>query len=107
VGHVEAGLRTGDPDYPFPEEMNRRITSALAHHHFAPTERARQNLLAEGIAESAILVTGNTVIDALLEVVALKPSRAPKLPRRGGGLRLGAGPRQQTFEGRHVHTPRV
>jgi UDP-N-acetylglucosamine 2-epimerase (non-hydrolysing) len=97
VGHVEAGLRTGDPDYPFPEEMNRRITSALTRHHFAPTERARQNLLAEGIAESAILVTGNTVIDALLEVVALKPSRAPKLPLRGRRLILVTAHRRENF----------
>lgn len=97
IGHVEAGLRTGDPDYPFPEEMNRRITSALARHHFAPTERARQNLLAEGIADSAIRVTGNTVIDALLEVVALKPSRAPKLPLRGKRLILVTAHRRENF----------
>jgi UDP-N-acetylglucosamine 2-epimerase (non-hydrolysing) len=69
VGHVEAGLRTGDIYAPWPEEMNRRLTSAIAACHFAPTERSRDNLLAEGIASTKILVTGNTVIDALHEVV--------------------------------------
>jgi UDP-N-acetylglucosamine 2-epimerase (non-hydrolysing) len=65
VGHVEAGLRTGDPLAPWPEEMNRRLTGALANLHFAPTDRARRNLLAEGVDDRAICVTGNTVIDAL------------------------------------------
>lgn len=68
VGHVEAGLRTGDMEAPWPEEANRRLTAPLALHHFAPTERSRNNLLAENIAAERILVTGNTVIDALLEV---------------------------------------
>lgn len=68
VGHVEAGLRTGDMRAPWPEEMNRRLTAPLADLHFAPTERSRANLLAEGIAATAIHVTGNTVIDALLSV---------------------------------------
>lgn len=67
-GHVEAGLRTGDFYNPFPEEMNRVLASRLAHWHFAPTERSRQNLLREGIKEEQIFVTGNTVIDALLTV---------------------------------------
>ncbi|MDQ7980503.1 UDP-N-acetylglucosamine 2-epimerase (non-hydrolyzing) [Paraburkholderia sp. SARCC-3016] len=71
VGHVEAGLRTGDLLSPWPEEANRKLTGALAALHFAPTERARQNLLAEGIDDARIVVTGNTVIDALLEVRAL------------------------------------
>ena len=97
VGHVEAGLRTGDPDYPYPEEVNRRITSVLARHHFAPTERARKNLLAEGVPDSTILVTGNTVIDALLEVAAMKPSRAPKLPLRGKRLILVTAHRRENF----------
>ena len=69
LGHVEAGLRTGNLQAPFPEEMNRRLAGMLARHHFAPTERARDNLLAEGVAADRILVTGNTVIDALLTVV--------------------------------------
>jgi UDP-N-acetylglucosamine 2-epimerase (non-hydrolysing) len=97
VGHVEAGLRTGDPDYPYPEEVNRRITSVLARHHFAPTERARRNLLAENVAEESIVVTGNTVIDALLEVAAMKPSRAPKLPLRGRRLILVTAHRRENF----------
>lgn len=69
VGHVEAGLRTGDIYAPFPEEMNRRLTGCIADFHFAPTDGARTNLLAEGISEKQIYVTGNTVIDALLQVV--------------------------------------
>ncbi|WP_414647940.1 non-hydrolyzing UDP-N-acetylglucosamine 2-epimerase [Desulfitobacterium sp.] len=66
VGHVEAGLRTGDKYSPFPEEMNRKLTGAIADLHFAPTNTAKQNLLREGVAEAKIFVTGNTVIDALL-----------------------------------------
>ena len=69
VGHVEAGLRTGDKYAPWPEEMNRRLTGAVADLHFAPTEQSRQNLLNEGVDDAHILVTGNTVIDALLQVV--------------------------------------
>lgn len=68
IGHVEAGLRTGDMRNPFPEEANRVITSRLARWHFAPTEEARQNLLHDGVPDAHILVTGNTVIDALLQV---------------------------------------
>ena len=69
VGHVEAGLRTYNINSPFPEEMNRQITSIVTSFHFAPTENARQNLLAENVADESITVTGNTVIDALLSVV--------------------------------------
>lgn len=65
VGHVEAGLRTEDKYNPFPEEINRRLTDAVADYCFAPTENARQNLMREGIGEDRIFVTGNTVIDAL------------------------------------------
>jgi UDP-N-acetylglucosamine 2-epimerase (non-hydrolysing) len=65
VGHVEAGLRTHDKHQPFPEEINRRVAGVVADLHFAPTPRARENLLREGVADSAIQVTGNTVIDAL------------------------------------------
>ena len=72
-GHVEAGLRTGDLDNPFPEEMNRRVAGCLARWHFVPTESARQNLLREGIDPAAIHVTGNTVIDALLSVSDRRP----------------------------------
>ncbi|MFH0785093.1 MAG: UDP-N-acetylglucosamine 2-epimerase (non-hydrolyzing), partial [Pseudomonadota bacterium] len=71
VGHVEAGLRTGNIYSPWPEEMNRRITGAITTYHFAPTDRSRANLLVEGVDDSKILVTGNTVIDALLETVGL------------------------------------
>jgi UDP-N-acetylglucosamine 2-epimerase (non-hydrolysing) len=67
-GHVEAGLRTGDKRRPFPEEINRRIADVVADLYFAPTERARRALLSESVASENILVTGNTVIDALLEV---------------------------------------
>ena len=68
VGHVEAGLRTGDLSAPFPEEANRSLVGRLAQYHFAPTELSRQNLLSESIDDQQITVTGNTVIDALLWV---------------------------------------
>jgi len=68
VGHVEAGLRTYDKYSPFPEEINRVLTGHIAELHFAPTERNRQNLLAERISDDDIVITGNTVIDALLQV---------------------------------------
>ena len=68
IGHVEAGLRSGRLDAPFPEEANRSIVSRIADLHFAPTDRARDNLVAEGIDPGQIYVTGNTVIDALLAV---------------------------------------
>lgn len=68
VGHVEAGLRTGDLEAPFPEEANRSMVSRIANWHFAPTEKSRQNLLAEAVPDFSIEVTGNTVIDALLMV---------------------------------------
>jgi len=69
VGHVEAGLRTYDINSPFPEELNRQITSRIATLHFAPTRISRQNLLDEKVLDSQIYVTGNTVIDALLSMV--------------------------------------
>lgn len=69
VGHVEAGLRTGNKFAPWPEEINRRITGVLADIHFAPTPKAQANLLAEGVKANTVHVTGNTVIDALLDVV--------------------------------------
>lgn len=69
VGHVEAGLRTYNIYSPWPEEMNRQITGRIATYHFAPTQLSRRNLLAEGIDDSSITVTGNTVIDALHIVV--------------------------------------
>lgn len=69
VGHVEAGLRTGNIYSPWPEEGNRKLTGAIAAIHFAPTDTSKDNLLREGVAENTIIVTGNTVIDALLQVV--------------------------------------
>lgn len=78
VGHVEAGLRTHNIYSPWPEEMNRQITGRIATYHFAPTILSKQNLLAEGIKESSIFVTGNTVIDALY-MVTEKIKNEPKL----------------------------
>ena len=69
VCHVEAGLRTNNKSSPFPEEINRQITSRICDYHFAPTENSKINLLKENISESSILITGNTVIDALLKSV--------------------------------------
>jgi len=73
LGHVEAGLRTGDKWQPFPEEINRRVAGVTADLHFTPTEQARQNLLREGVVPESILVTGNPVIDALHWVASLPP----------------------------------
>jgi UDP-N-acetylglucosamine 2-epimerase (non-hydrolysing) len=69
-GHVEAGLRTDNKFDPFPEELNRRLTGQLTDLHFAPTEKSKENLLREGIKPEAVYLTGNTVIDALQQVVA-------------------------------------
>lgn len=76
VGHVEAGLRTGNIYSPWPEEMNRKVASAVAELHFAPTERSRANLLSENVSDQRIFVTGNTVIDALGDVTAMIASDA-------------------------------
>lgn len=84
-GHVEAGLRTHDPYYPFPEEINRTLTGGLTRFHFAPTQTARENLLREGIADDRIHVTGNTVIDALFKTLERVKDRPPEAPN---GLRL-------------------
>ncbi len=78
VGHLEAGLRTNDKEHPFPEEMNRRLTSAIADLHFAPTETAKRALLAEHCPPERIFVTGNSVIDALR--IALQRRYTPRLP---------------------------
>ncbi|MEM6485894.1 MAG: UDP-N-acetylglucosamine 2-epimerase (non-hydrolyzing) [Pseudomonadota bacterium] len=80
VGHVEAGLRTGNMLSPWPEEANRRVTGCLTSHHFAPTQRAKDNLLAENVDSSRILITGNTVIDALLRVQRLVASDENSVP---------------------------
>ena len=79
VGHVEAGLRTRNKYSPFPEEINRTLTGRLAELHFAPTDTSRENLLAESTAQFKIWVTGNTVIDALLDTVRDDYSFAPEL----------------------------
>jgi UDP-N-acetylglucosamine 2-epimerase (non-hydrolysing) len=76
VAHVEAGLRTNDKHNPFPEEINRRLTSQITDLHFAPTELSRQNLLKEGVADGRILVTGNTCIDALFCMLKKRPEAA-------------------------------
>jgi UDP-N-acetylglucosamine 2-epimerase (non-hydrolysing) len=87
VGHVEAGLRTGDLDQPFPEEMNRRVTTVVSTLHFAPTEAARHALLAEGVHADRVVLTGNTVIDALLQSIrsdyVFEEPKLRGLPRTG------------------------
>jgi UDP-N-acetylglucosamine 2-epimerase (non-hydrolysing) len=85
VAHIEAGLRTGNIYSPWPEEINRRLTGSIARFHFAPTEQAKQNLLAESVAKENIYVTGNTVIDALLEItqkIGADPFLAAELANR-------------------------
>ena len=108
VAHVEAGLRTGNPHAPWPEEMNRRLTTGLADLHFPPTEEARRNLLAEGVDPARVTVTGNTVIDALLDALALldgDPARAAAIeralppPAPGKRLILVTGHRRENFAG--------
>ena len=90
IGHVEAGLRSGDPQAPFPEEQHRRMVDQLARWHFAPTPRARQNLLSEGHAPEQIHVTGNTGVDALrwLERRIAQPERVAELDAYLQGLGL-------------------
>ena len=80
VGHVEAGLRTGDKYSPYPEEMNRKLAGVLTDLHFAPTATARQNLLKENVEAGSVFVTGNTVIDALLATVKPEFRFADELP---------------------------
>ena len=108
VAHLEAGLRTGNIHSPWPEEMNRRLTTHIADLHFPPTEQSRQNLLREGIDQSRIVVTGNTVIDALFDALAIldaDPARAAEidrvLPRFDPNKRLilVTGHRRENFEG--------
>jgi UDP-N-acetylglucosamine 2-epimerase (non-hydrolysing) len=101
VGHVEAGLRTHDPRQPFPEEGNRRVAGCLADLHFAPTERARANLLREGVSPERVLVTGNPVEDALREVsdaacAGADPPALREIPS-GGRLLLVTAHRRENF----------
>ena len=91
VGHVEAGLRTGNKFFPYPEEINRVLATHLADYHFAPTVKSRENLLKEGIDDERIFVTGNTVIDALYIALAKLEEQSPEIP----GL-----PEQLTCDGR-------
>ena len=100
VGHVEAGLRTRDLARPFPEELNRQIVSRIARYHFAPTESARRNLLEEGVPADRIWVTGNTVIDALLETAAMPcefPSPLAKILDPGRRVLLVTAHRRESF----------
>ena len=106
VGHVEAGLRTGDMSAPWPEEMNRRLADALSDRHYAPTETARKRLIDEGLPDPGIVVTGNTVIDALLHVVrrldsdpVLRTEASARIPLPEGGRRLilVTGHRRESF----------
>jgi UDP-N-acetylglucosamine 2-epimerase (non-hydrolysing) len=107
VGHVEAGLRTGNLHAPWPEEANRVLTSRLATLHFAPTENNRENLLREGMPSERIFVTGNTVIDALLlalKKVKLSPPRIAGLAgllllAKRQGLVTAVGPLLGTLRG--------
>jgi UDP-N-acetylglucosamine 2-epimerase (non-hydrolysing) len=86
VGHVEAGLRTGNLLSPFPEEYNRRSVAIATRYHFAPTSAARANLEREGVAPESIVVTGNTVIDALLFTIRALESRPEEIARLRGRL---------------------
>ncbi|MFK7856057.1 MAG: non-hydrolyzing UDP-N-acetylglucosamine 2-epimerase [Granulosicoccus sp.] len=106
VHHVEAGLRTGNLYSPWPEEGNRKLTGALAAHHYAPTKSSRANLIAEGIHEDSITITGNTVIDALLDACAqleadsnLQATIAKQLPTLDSAkkLILVTGHRRENF----------
>ncbi|QIM63810.1 UDP-N-acetylglucosamine 2-epimerase [Pasteurellaceae bacterium Orientalotternb1] len=106
VAHIEAGLRTHELYSPFPEEANRRLTSVLATYHFAPTETAKQNLLAENLSAERIFVVGNSVIDALLNAlqkIRRNPPLAEQLARRypflddGKKLILVTGHRRENF----------
>src|SRR5678816_3280327 len=92
IGHVEAGLRTGNIWSPFPEEVNRKLATPLMALHFAPTDGAREALLREGISDRIITVTGNTVIDALLFEVAAQKADARIRAKVDGELRALVGP---------------
>ena len=96
-GHVEAGLRTGDMDNPFPEEANRVIASRLARWHFAPTAGSRDNLLKEGVPADDVYVTGNTVIDALLATAARPDARLPVAIAEDRPLVLVTAHRRENF----------
>jgi UDP-N-acetylglucosamine 2-epimerase len=96
VGHVEAGLRTGDLTRPFPEELNRRVITVLGALHFAPTTTARDALLAEGVPAAHVIVTGNPVVDAL-QAVAERAADAVPAPTPGRRLLLVTAHRRENF----------
>lgn len=100
VVHVEAGLRSGDIRDPFPEELNRQLTSRLADLHLAPTATSVQNLLGEGIPADRVVVTGNTVIDALHEVIARTKSEQSNTSREQGRTLLVTAHRRENWGGR-------
>jgi UDP-N-acetylglucosamine 2-epimerase (non-hydrolysing) len=98
VGHVEAGLRTGDKHRPFPEEMNRHLISPLADLNFVPTPRAAANLRAEGIPDSRIVLTGNTVVDALSFILSSPANFADaRLAQLSGRILLVTAHRRENF----------
>ncbi|MFD2827413.1 non-hydrolyzing UDP-N-acetylglucosamine 2-epimerase [Leeuwenhoekiella polynyae] len=101
VGHIEAGLRTFNKQSPFPEEINRQLTTRIADFHFAPTKKSKANLLAENIQESQIFITGNTVIDALEETVIKVSQQTPhfaeKIPFSSKKIILITGHRRENF----------
>jgi len=98
VGHVEAGLRTGDKHRPFPEELNRHLISPLADLNFAPTVRAAANLRAEGVPDSRIVVTGNTVVDALNHILSVSTNFSdPRLASLSGRILLVTAHRRENF----------
>jgi UDP-N-acetylglucosamine 2-epimerase len=97
-GHVEAGLRTGDKFRPFPEEMNRRVADTMADAHFVPTTLARDMLLKEGFRPESIHITGNTVVDAVLQIAALpKTPEAERLTNDPGPYVLVTAHRRESF----------
>jgi UDP-N-acetylglucosamine 2-epimerase (non-hydrolysing) len=98
VAHVEAGLRTYDKRQPFPEEINRRLTTQIADVHFAPTQLSRDNLLREGVNDDAISVTGNTGIDALFLTLGTEPQEAKATPGEGRRLLVTAHRRENHGE---------
>jgi len=101
VAHIEAGLRTWNKFHPFPEEINRKVADAVADLHFAPTHQAKENLLREGISAESILVTGNTVVDALLEAISLpfqiKGTPIEEVPLDGNRVILVTAHRRENF----------
>ncbi|HWU60383.1 MAG TPA: UDP-N-acetylglucosamine 2-epimerase (non-hydrolyzing) [Microbacteriaceae bacterium] len=111
VIHLEAGLRSGNPLSPFPEEGNRKVTGQLSALHLAPTSRSRANLLAENVPESDIVVTGNTVIDALLHVVSLgtpfTDERVAAAVESGRRIVVSTGHRRESWQSGLTQTARA